>query len=87
MIVGFTGGRIPELKLNHLILRNFTVMGVNALMYGKQWSGLMERVVDLSMAGQINPPIEAVYPFDDVPAVFARLASGLVVGRAVVSVP
>ena len=87
VIVGFTGGRIPELKLNHLILRNFTVMGVNALMYGKQWSGLMERVVDLSMAGQINPPIEAVYPFDDVPAVFARLASGLVVGRAVISVP
>ncbi len=87
VIVGFTGGRIPELKLNHLILRNFTVMGVNALMYGSRWTELTEPVVAMAMSGEIKPPIEAVYPFQQVPEVFARLSLGHVVGRAVVSVP
>lgn len=87
VVVGFTSGHIPELKLNALILRNFTVMGVNAFYYGDDLARIAREIVDLWSAGRIAPPVEAEYPFAEVPAVFQRLAERKVRGRAVISAP
>jgi NADPH2:quinone reductase len=84
VVVGFTGGRIPELRLNQLILRNFTVMGVNGFFHGDEWADLTRLVVELALQNRIAPPVEAEYSFDEVPAVFTRLAEGKVEGRAVI---
>jgi NADPH2:quinone reductase len=86
VVVGFTSGRIPELRANHLILRNFTVMGVNAFFYTPRWGELTRHVVDLAAAGRIAPPIDREYAFDDVLVAFEQLARGEVRGRAVVRV-
>jgi NADPH:quinone reductase-like Zn-dependent oxidoreductase len=87
VIVGFTSGHIPELKLNNLILRNFTVMGINAFFYADQFAARLQQIADLWADGKIAPPVEAEYPFDEAPTVFQRLAEKKVKGRAVVRVP
>jgi NADPH2:quinone reductase len=87
VIVGFTSGHIPELKLNNLILRNFTVMGVNGFFYADEFGPLMKEIAELWAQGKVAPPVEAEYPFDEVPAVFQRLAEKKVKGRAVIRVP
>jgi NADPH2:quinone reductase len=87
VIVGFTSGHIPELKLNNLILRNFTVMGINAFFYADEFAQRLQEIAELWAQGKVAPPVEAVYPFDEAPAVFQRLAEKKVKGRAVVSVP
>jgi NADPH:quinone reductase len=86
VIVGFTSGRIPELRLNHLVLRNFTVMGVNAFFYPDEITEVMPRIVDLCVSGQVTPPVEGEYRFEDAVDVFNRLAAGQIRGRAVVKV-
>jgi NADPH:quinone reductase len=87
VIVGFTSGHIPELKVNNLLLRNFTVMGWNAFFYMNEFVGIMKEIVDLHLAGKVAPPIEAEYPFEEAVEVFQRLNDRKVQGRAVVNVP
>jgi NADPH2:quinone reductase len=87
VIVGFTSGQIPELKLNALVLRNFTVMGVNAFFYPDDFVPLMAKVIELWEQGKVAPPIEAEYPFEEVPEVFRRLAERKVKGRVVIKSP
>ena len=87
VVVGFTSGHIPELKLNNLILRNFTVMGVNAFYYGDDLARITHEIIELWSAGKIAPPVEAEYDFDDAPAIFQRLAERKVRGRAVIMAP
>jgi NADPH2:quinone reductase len=87
VVVGFTSGKIPELKLNTLILRNFTVMGVNGFFYPDDFVPLMREVIELWQQGKVTPPVEAEHAFEEVPAVFQRLAEGKVRGRVVIRVP
>jgi NADPH2:quinone reductase len=87
VIVGFTSGHIPELKVNTLIMRNFTVMGVNAFFYADEFVRLMKHIIELWEQGKVSPPVEAEYPFDDAPTVFRRLAERKVKGRVVVLAP
>lgn len=87
VIVGFTSGHIPELKLNNLILRNFTVMGVNGFFYLGEFARRMREIVQLYGAGKLSPPVEGEYTFDEAPTIFQRLAERKVSGRAVILAP
>jgi D-arabinose 1-dehydrogenase-like Zn-dependent alcohol dehydrogenase len=62
-------------------------MGVNAFYYPDDFVPLMAKVVDLWEQGKIAPPVEAEYPFEDVPEVFRRLAERKVKGRVVIKSP
>jgi NADPH2:quinone reductase len=74
VIIGFTSGEIPTLRLNQLILRNFTVMGMNAFVYAPRFGSVMREIVDLWATGKVNPPVEREYSFEETPLVFTRLA-------------
>jgi NADPH2:quinone reductase len=87
VIVGFTSGHIPEIKVNALLLRNFTVMGMNGFFYMDTFGATIKRIIELWSEGKVNPPVEAEYPFDEAPAIFQRLAERQVKGRAVIRVP
>jgi NADPH2:quinone reductase len=84
VVIGFTSGRIPELRTNHLILKNYAVMGVNAFSYTSRWADVTREVVELAATGRIAPPIDSVWPFASVKDAYTELAEGRVVGRAVV---
>jgi NADPH:quinone reductase len=87
VIVGFTSGDIPHLKLNSLILRNFTVMGLNSFHYMDRFGELLREVLALWSEGKVAPPVEGEYPFDEAPRLFQRLADREIRGRAVIRVP
>ncbi len=86
VVVGFTSGTIPQLKVNQLILGNYTVMGVNAFFYTSAFRGVMEHLLELYTSGRITPPVDAQYPFGQAPEVLARIAARQIKGRAVVLV-
>lgn len=87
LVVGFAAGAIPEIKVNRLLLRNASVVGV-------AWGAFLD--VDPSVmasaaaalermfeAGVVRPPVDAVLPFDQIPAALDRLGRGEIAGKAV----
>ncbi len=90
LVIGFTGGEIPTVKVNRLLLNNIDVVGVgwgawsathpDAL--GEQWSGLEQ----LLASGRLTPPEPAVYPLDDAAAAVASLENRSAKGKVVVRV-
>jgi NADPH2:quinone reductase len=87
VIVGFVSGRIAELKTNHLILRNFTVMGVNAITYGWEHQPIYREAcreaLNLYVRGAIKGPVFTTLPFEQAPAALTALAERRVIGKAV----
>ena len=86
VIVGFTSGVIPEIKVNRLLLGNFAVIGMNAFHYVTEMAACYASVTEMCAAGTISPAIDSVHSFIDAPAALTRLAAGLVRGKAIVKV-
>ncbi len=90
LVVGFTGGEIPTLKVNRLLLNNIDVVGVgwgawtlshpDAL--AEQWAAL-ERLLS---SGQLPPPEPAVYPLEEAAAAVASLENRTAKGKVVLRV-
>lgn len=90
LVVGFTGGEIPTVKVNRLLLNNIDVVGVGwgawtlrhpgALQ--EQWNGLAE----LLRSGRLAPPHPEVYPFEEAAAAVASLEKRTARGKVVVRV-
>ena len=70
LVVGFTEGSIPEVKVNRLLLNNIDAVGVGWGAYASkrpgyfagQWDDLEPKVA----SGELTPPIGATFPMDDV---------------------
>ncbi|MET0143529.1 MAG: zinc-binding dehydrogenase [Ilumatobacteraceae bacterium] len=90
VVVGFTSGTIPHLRMNQLILRSFTVMGVNALIVLEQYPEIhgeaRRAVVELLAAQVIEPMVGMNAPFDGLLDACAELAAGRVQGKASITV-
>lgn len=90
VIVGFTSGNIPQLRLNQVILRSFTVMGVNALIVLQQYPAMHREarraVVQLLVDGAIAPIIGRTFAFEQLVDAFVELAAGRVQGKAAINV-
>jgi NADPH:quinone reductase len=90
LVIGFTGGEIPTVKVNRLLLNNIDVVGVgwgawtlshpDAL--AEQWAAL-ERLLS---SGQLPPPEPAVYPLDEAAAAVASLENRTAKGKVVLRV-
>lgn len=90
LVVGFTGGEIPTVKVNRLLLNNIDVVGVGwgawtlshpgAL--AQQWDGLAA----LLTSGKLAAPQPEVYPFEQAAAAVASLESRSARGKVVVRV-
>ncbi|HEY7051863.1 MAG TPA: NADPH:quinone oxidoreductase family protein [Mycobacterium sp.] len=90
LVVGFTGGEIPTVKVNRLLLNNIDVVGVgwgawtlkhpNAL--HEQWSELEK----LLASGRLRAPEPEVYPLEQASAAVASLENRTAKGKVVVQV-
>jgi NADPH2:quinone reductase len=89
LVVGFAGGRIPELKVNRLLLKHLDVIGVN-------WGGMLP--FDTSFAavahddlmrwhgeGHIRPVVGPVYPLAEGAQAYRDLDARTVIGKPVVT--
>jgi len=90
LVIGFTGGEIPTVKVNRLLLNNIDVVGVgwgawtlthpDAL--HEQWAALQR----LLSSGRLPAPEPEVYPLDQAAAAVASLENRTAKGKVVVRV-
>ncbi len=88
LVVGFTSGRIPTVDANIPLIKGFSVLGVRAGEYGRQFPerGAQDResVWRLAEEGRIRPRVHAELPLDRWREAFDLLADRRVVGKAVI---
>jgi len=85
VVVGFAGGRIPEVKANYLLVKNIAVLGLQISDYRDRHPRKMRRVMaelfDWYDRGSITPLVSEVYPLSEFAAAFAAIASRRAVGK------
>lgn len=86
LVIGFAAGGIPTVKVNRLLLRNVSVVGVAWGEYlnkvpgsAKLFAWGLNELVSLGL----KPPPPQRYPLSDGPAALQRLADGGVLGKVV----
>ncbi len=88
LVIGFTSGRIPTVSVNMPLIKGFSVMGVRAGEYGRQFpekgreNG--EAIWKMADEGVIRPHVHAELPLDRWREAFELLAQRKVVGKAVI---
>src|SRR5215213_234427 len=90
LVLGFTGGEIPTVKVNRLLLTNTSVLGVASAEFwsdepdypGRQWRDL----VPLIESGAIDPPIGPLFTLEDAAAAIRELDERGAVGRVLVRI-
>jgi NADPH2:quinone reductase len=87
LVIGFTSGRIPNVSVNMPLIKGFSVMGVRAGEYGRQFPEKgrenAQAVWRMADEGVISPHVHATFKLDHWRAAFDLLANRQVVGKAV----
>ncbi|MDB5437241.1 MAG: alcohol dehydrogenase, zinc-containing [Phenylobacterium sp.] len=86
--IGFTSGRLPVLPVNIALIKGFSVIGVRAGEYGRQFPDKgrenHEAIWKLAEEGKVRPRVDAEYPLADWRAAFDSLADRKVIGKTIV---
>ncbi len=89
LVVGFTAGAIPEVKVNRLLLNNIDVRGVGWGAYAMARSGFMrsqwDELVPMMESGMIDPPVGTTYPLEDVRLALTDMAERRTLGKSVLT--
>lgn len=89
LVIGFTSGRIPTVSVNMPLIKGFSVMGVRAGEYGRQFPEKgrqnIEAVWKMANEGTIRPHVHAELPLDQWREAFELLSERKVVGKAVIT--
>jgi NADPH:quinone reductase len=89
LVVGFTGGSIPQVKVNRLLLNNIDVRGVGWGGFAMVRPGYMrqqwDRLVPMMEAGVIDPPIGKVYPVEEAAEALAEMDARRTLGKSVLT--
>jgi NADPH2:quinone reductase len=90
MVVGFTGGSIPTVRVNRLLLRNLSVIGVAMHVMDRAHPGTLRTVrtaiQTLVDAGELHPQLDSRYPLEEAGSALERLESGAAIGKVLVDV-
>ena len=87
-MIGFTSGRIPDAPANHVLLKNYSVVGVHwGASLGRDPEALRRTYDELCRqweAGAIDPLVGDVVPLEEAARALARLGARGSVGKLVV---
>ncbi|MGY2129587.1 NADPH:quinone oxidoreductase family protein [Blastococcus sp. SYSU DS0617] len=87
LVVGFTSGQHPQAPATHVLVKNYSVVGLHWGLYRKHDPGLFpavhEELVRLVAEGHVDPLVGDVLPLDQAPQALARLADRGTVGKVV----
>lgn len=87
VVVGFTSGSIADAPTNHLLVKNYSVLGLHWGLYNKVAPELVvethEALVELYQNGEIDPLIFKSVPFEEVPEALGLLGSRKTYGKLV----
>jgi len=90
LVIGFAEGKIPELRMNRVLLRNADIVGVN-------WGGFLgvhpelatsgaRALAELIEQGHIDPIVGATYPLERAAQALTDLDERRAVGKLVITV-
>lgn len=90
LVLGFTAGEIPSVKVNRLLLKNISVDGVawgaaamsDPTYITRQWEVVSEHVA----VGRLNPRIHATYPLAEAASAIEELDARTVMGKVLLEV-
>ena len=87
VVVGFAGGRIPEVPANHVLIKNYSVVGLHWGLYRQHDPAVIpqthDALVQLWQEGKVDPLVGAELPLEDAPAALTRLGDRGTVGKVV----
>jgi NADPH2:quinone reductase len=90
LVIGFTGGEIPTVKVNRLLLNNISVVGVG---WGAFWTGevsyLQEQwaeLLPLLEAGALHPVLGSTHELEDAAAALLELDERRAAGKVLLAV-
>lgn len=87
LVIGFTSGRIPTISVNMPLIKGFSVVGVRAGEYGRQFPEKGRQNLDAiwkwAEEGRVKPCIHAEVPLADWRRAFDMMRSREVVGKVV----
>ena len=89
LVVGFTAGEIPQVKVNRLLLNNIDVRGVGWGAYAMVRPGYMrqqwDELLPMMESGVIDPPIGATYPLEQFGRALQDMEDRKTLGKSVVT--
>ena len=88
LVIGFTSGRIADAPTNHILLKNYSVVGVH-------WGASVGRnpepseqarqaIFTLLEEGQLDPPVFPPFPFEETPAALDAIYHRQTWGKVIV---
>jgi NADPH:quinone reductase len=88
VIVGFASGRIPVAATNHVMVKNYSVVGLHWGLYNQRAPELVREVTDtlfgLYHQRKIKPLISERHPMAEVAQALAKVAAGHTTGKVVI---
>ncbi len=90
LIIGFAGGRVAQIPANHMLVKNYDVVGIHWGLWRRlQPHGVdeaHEAIVRAYARGEIHPLVGRVCPFEDAPKALAALTARETWGKVVLQV-
>lgn len=87
LVIGFAAGRIPSVAVNHVLIKQVSIIGVRAGEYGRQnpvgGAQVNQALLELANAGHLTPHLHAHLPFEQLVEAFDTIAARQVIGRVV----
>jgi NADPH:quinone reductase len=87
VVVGFTSGRIPQAPANHVLVKNYSVVGLHWGLYRTydpaRIGMVHEELCRLFADGAVDPLVGQVLPLAQLPAAMAAIADRSTVGKVV----
>ena len=88
LVIGFTSGRIPSVPVNMPLIKGFSVVGVRAGEYGRQFPERgkenQDAIWTLANEGKIRPRVHAEFPLENWREAFDLLSERRVIGKAII---
>jgi NADPH2:quinone reductase len=90
VVVGFTSGRIPQAAANHMLVKNYSVVGLHWGLYSRRAPELIpaatDALMDLYSSGKIKPLISTRVPLAEAPRALAMVAGGKSTGKVILTI-
>jgi NADPH2:quinone reductase len=87
LVIGFSSGEIPLLKLNRVLLKHISVIGLNLGGYEQHAAETLHesgrRLFELYAQGSVRPVIHATYPLAEAAHALAELGARKTVGKVI----
>lgn len=90
LVIGFAGGRIPTVSVNMPLIKGFSIVGVRAGEYGRQFpergAENIQSIDALAAAGKIRPHVCATFPLEKAREAMRMLEERRVIGKVVLEI-